>query len=206
MTKWHLCVAFSKIYKDEVALASLREGGGPPQVVVGAREHRKETFSPKLVALSPACSLRLACKAELTSRREPMFHPLVLQQIACLCNLLRDSLGMGFVSNLKKDPKRVFFAEIGTSSTIAGIQQICFTRLGNSRNSPPSPWNGEGKLASQAENGFLYFLDLACVRARLKAFARTPQVCQPSHLGKGDHSLCEWWMRFLFPKKRLCRF
>ena len=39
MTKWHLCVAFSKIYKDEVALASLREGGGPPQVVVGAREH-----------------------------------------------------------------------------------------------------------------------------------------------------------------------
>ena len=30
MTKWHLCVAFSKIYKDEVALASLREGGGPP--------------------------------------------------------------------------------------------------------------------------------------------------------------------------------
>jgi hypothetical protein len=56
MTKWHLCVAFSKIYKDEVALASLREGGGPPQVVVGAREHRKETFSPKLVALSPAGS------------------------------------------------------------------------------------------------------------------------------------------------------
>ena len=100
MTKWHLCVAFSKIYKDEVALASLREGGGPPQVVVGAREHRKETFSPKLVALSLACSLRLACKTELTSRREPMFHPLVLQQIACLCNLLRDSLGMGFVSNL----------------------------------------------------------------------------------------------------------
>ena len=24
------CIAFSKIYKDEVALASLREGGGPP--------------------------------------------------------------------------------------------------------------------------------------------------------------------------------
>ena len=41
-------------------------------MVVGAREHRKETFSPKLVALSPACSLRLACKAELTSRREPL--------------------------------------------------------------------------------------------------------------------------------------
>ena len=100
MTNWHFRVAFSKIYKDEVALASLREGGGPPQVVVGAREHRKETFSPKLVALSPACSLRLACKAELTSRREPMFHPLVLQQIACWCNLPCDSLGMGFVSNL----------------------------------------------------------------------------------------------------------
>ena len=47
MTKWHLCVAFNKIYKDEVAIASLREGGGPPQVVEGAREHRKETFSPK---------------------------------------------------------------------------------------------------------------------------------------------------------------
>ena len=69
-----------------------------------------------------------------------------------------------------------------SESTIGGNSADLFTRLGNSRNSPPSPWNGEGKLASQAENGFLYFLDIACVRARLKAFARTPKVCQPSPL------------------------
>ncbi|MBR4054697.1 MAG: hypothetical protein IKK06_07865 [Clostridia bacterium] len=32
MTKWHLCVAFSKIYKDEVALASLPEGAHVPPI------------------------------------------------------------------------------------------------------------------------------------------------------------------------------
>ncbi len=93
--------------------------GGPLRVVVGAREHRKETFSPKLVALSPACSLRLACKAELTSRREPMFHPLVLQQIACLCNWPCDSLDMGFVSNLSEVVFTSLFSCRGRGSVIA---------------------------------------------------------------------------------------
>ena len=66
MTKWHLCVAFSKIYKDEVALASLREGGGPPQVVEGAREHPKQLFHRKwLLHLPLAPSVSHAADSSL---------------------------------------------------------------------------------------------------------------------------------------------
>ena len=100
MTKWHLCVAFSKVYKDEVALASLRE----VRVTLQARWKEPASIESN-VFVKNGCpiSRRLPQSAvwlTAPSRREPMFHPLVLQQIACLCNLPCDSLGMGFVSNL----------------------------------------------------------------------------------------------------------
>ena len=62
-----------------------------------------------------------------------MFHPLVLQQIACLCNLLRDSLGMGFVSNLTKPSRGTvlkrfgcLFCDSGGTVLVVRIKAVVF--------------------------------------------------------------------------------
>ena len=54
-----------------------------------------------------------------------MFHPLVLQQIACLCNLPCDSLGMGFVGNLNASCTKQGAFFVVNASFLPLPQRIC---------------------------------------------------------------------------------